>query len=51
MKCPRCQQENPHRRHLGDLDAGVEGEVVWIGCHCGGSMARRIDEDDRAGRA
>jgi hypothetical protein len=20
----------------GDLDAGVEGEVVWIACDCGG---------------
>jgi hypothetical protein len=34
----------------GDLDAGVEGEVVWIACDCGASMARRIDEDDRVGR-
>jgi hypothetical protein len=34
-----------HRR-CGDLDAGVEGEVVWIACDCGASMARRADEDD-----
>jgi hypothetical protein len=28
----------------GDLDAGVEGEVVWIACDCGASIARRVDE-------
>jgi hypothetical protein len=27
----------------GDLDAGVDGEVVWI---CGASMAGRVDEGD-----
>jgi hypothetical protein len=27
-------------RRCGELDAGVEGEVVWIGCDCGASMAR-----------
>ena len=32
--------------HCGDLDAGVEGEVVWIACPCGSSMARRVDERD-----
>jgi hypothetical protein len=32
----------------GDLDAGVEGPVVWIACLCGASMARRADTDDRA---
>jgi hypothetical protein len=31
----------------GELDAGVGGEVVWIDCECGASMARRVDEDDR----
>jgi hypothetical protein len=25
-----------HRR-CGELDAGVEGEVVWIACDCGAS--------------
>jgi hypothetical protein len=35
----------------GDLDAGVEGEMVWITCDCGASMARRVDETDDAGRA
>jgi hypothetical protein len=37
-----------HRR-CGDLDAGVEGEVVWI-ADCGASMARRVDGADDAGR-
>jgi hypothetical protein len=30
----------------GDLDAGVEGEVVWIACDCGARMVRRVDEVD-----
>jgi hypothetical protein len=30
----------------GDLDAGVDGEVVWISCPCGARMARRADEAD-----
>jgi hypothetical protein len=30
----------------GDLDAGVEGPVVWFDCECGASMARRADEDE-----
>jgi hypothetical protein len=34
-----------HRR-CGDLDAGVDGEVVWIVCECGTSMARRVGEED-----
>jgi hypothetical protein len=34
-----------HRR-CGDLDAGVEGPLVWIACECGASMARRVDEGD-----
>jgi hypothetical protein len=38
-----------HRR-CGDLDAGVDGAVVWIGCECGAGMARRVDEDDHVGR-
>jgi hypothetical protein len=32
--------------HCGDLDAGVDGSVVWIACDCGASMARRVDEGD-----
>jgi len=33
--------------HCGDLDAGVDGPVVWIACECGARMARRVDEDRR----
>jgi hypothetical protein len=33
---PRC----------GNLDADVDGSVVWIACDCGASMARRADEGD-----
>jgi hypothetical protein len=31
----------------GDLDAGVDWQIVWMACDCGASMARRVDEDDR----
>jgi hypothetical protein len=31
-------------RQCGDLDAGVDGPVVWIACDCGARMARRADE-------
>jgi hypothetical protein len=34
-----------HRR-CGDLDAGLDGPIVWIECACGASMARRADEGD-----
>jgi hypothetical protein len=34
-----------HRR-CGDLDAGVDGPIVWIACPCGASTARRADEGD-----
>jgi hypothetical protein len=34
----------------GDLDAGVDGPMVWIACPCGASMARRVDQDEVAGR-
>ena len=30
----------------GDLDAGVEGPIVWLACDCGARMARRVDEGD-----
>jgi hypothetical protein len=33
-------------RQCGELEAGVEGPVVWIACPCGGSMARRADDGD-----
>jgi hypothetical protein len=32
--------------HCGDLDCGVEGEVVWIACDCGARIARRVNEGD-----
>ena len=34
-----------HRR-FGELEAGVEGEIVWIACDCGARMARRVGEED-----
>jgi len=33
-------------RQCGDLDAGVDGLVVWIACDCGARRARRSDEGD-----
>jgi hypothetical protein len=30
----------------GDLDAGIDGPIVWIACDCGARMARRVGEDD-----
>jgi hypothetical protein len=30
---------------------GISGEIVWIACPIGASMARRMDDDDPAGRA
>jgi hypothetical protein len=40
-RAPRC----------GDLDGGVDEEIVWITCTCGASMARRADVDDDARRS
>jgi hypothetical protein len=38
-----------HRR-CGDLDAGVDGDIVWMACDCGASMARSSDAiKDREG--
>jgi hypothetical protein len=37
-------------RQCCDLDADVDGPIVWIVCDCGGRMARRVDEGDDAGR-
>jgi hypothetical protein len=34
-----------------DLDAGVDGPIVWIACDCGASMARRVDEGGDVGRS
>ncbi len=37
-------------RLCGELDAGVDGQIVWFACGCGASMARRADEDDHPTR-
>jgi hypothetical protein len=34
-------------RLCGELEAGVDGPVVWFDCECGASMARRTDDDAR----
>jgi hypothetical protein len=33
-------------RQCGDVDAGVDGLVVWFDCECGARTARRADEGD-----
>lgn len=33
-------------RHCGDLDAGVDGEMVRITYDCGARMARRVGAAD-----
>jgi hypothetical protein len=35
-------------RCCGDQDAGVDGDIVWMACDCGASIARPVDEDDDA---
>jgi hypothetical protein len=35
-------------RLCGDLDAGVDGPVVWMACDSSDSIARRVDEEDDA---
>jgi hypothetical protein len=30
-----------HRR-CGELDGGVEGELVWMACDCGGAIAHPV---------
>jgi hypothetical protein len=37
-------------RQCGELEAGVDGPIVWIACGCGATVARRADEGNRAGR-
>jgi hypothetical protein len=32
----------------GDLDGGVDGDIVWMTCDCGAIIVRRVEEDDRA---
>jgi hypothetical protein len=34
-----------HRR-CGDLDAGVEGVMIWFDCECGARIARCADDGD-----
>jgi hypothetical protein len=34
-----------HRR-CGELDAGVDGVVIWFDCECGARIARRADDGD-----
>jgi hypothetical protein len=36
--------------HCGDLDAGVDGQIVWVACDCGARMARSVDDADDARR-
>jgi len=31
-----------HRR-CGDLEADVDGDIVWMACDCGARMVRRVD--------
>jgi hypothetical protein len=33
--------------NCGDVDAGVDGPIVWIACPCGASMERLADADER----
>jgi hypothetical protein len=33
-------------RGCGGLDAGVDGQIVWLACYRGARMARRVDEAD-----
>ena len=34
-----------HRR-CGELEAGVEGPVVWFDCACGARIVRRVGEEE-----
>jgi hypothetical protein len=38
-------------RQCGELDAGVDGPIVWFACKCGARMTRRVDEADDAREA
>jgi hypothetical protein len=33
-------------RLCGELDAGVDGVVIWFDCECGARIARRADDGD-----
>jgi hypothetical protein len=28
----------------GDRNGGVDGEIVWMACDCGATIARRVDD-------
>jgi len=30
----------PEHRRCGELDGGVDGEVVWMSCECGAEILR-----------
>ena len=32
-------------QYCGDLDAGVEGDRVWMTCTCGPAISRDADDD------
>jgi hypothetical protein len=34
-----------HHR-CGDLDAGVEADIVWIDCECGARIVRQVAEEE-----
>jgi hypothetical protein len=36
-----------HRR-CGELDADLDGPVIWFSCECGARIARRATEDNAA---
>ena len=38
-------------RQCGELDAGVDGPIVWFACECGARMTRRVDEANDAREA
>lgn len=33
-------------RPCGELEAGIEGPVVWFDCECGARIVRRADDGD-----
>jgi hypothetical protein len=33
-------------RACGDVDAGLDGLVIWFDCECGARIARRVPVDD-----
>ena len=37
-------------RQCGELEAGVDGPIVWFACDCGARMTRRVDAADDSGR-